>query len=179
MAKERMPRLLIVEDEPSVREALSVLFKRNSFDVTTTATGEEAIGWLGEHGPVDLVITDLRLPVRDGIAVLKAARSQDPLAKVIVITAQGDEEFAIQACNEGAYRYLKKPYKNQELVLNARQALEFHALEEKTVHLARENQALQRKVHESSRAEPVGASPAFKKVLVIAEQVAPTDSTVL
>jgi two-component system response regulator HydG len=179
MAKERMPRLLIVEDEPSVREALSVLFKRNSFDVTTTATGEEAIGWLGEHGPVDLVITDLRLPVRDGIAVLKAARSQDPLAKVIVITAQGDEEFAIQACNEGAYRYLKKPYKNQELVLNARQALEFHALEEKTVHLARENQALHRKVHESSRAEPVGASPAFKKVLVIAELVAPTDSTVL
>ena len=179
MVKERLPRLLIVEDEPSVREALTVLFKRNGFEVFTAATGEDAIGWLGDQGPVDLLITDLRLPGRDGIAVLKAARGQDPLAKVIVITAQGDEEFAMQACNEGAYRYLKKPYKNQELVLNARQALEFHALEEKTVRLARENQALQRKVGESNRVDPVGTSGEFRKVLVVAEQVAPTDSTVL
>jgi DNA-binding NtrC family response regulator len=179
MSKERLPQLLIVEDEPSVREALTVLFKRNGFDVASAAAGDEAIGWLGEHGPVDLVITDLRLPVRDGIAVLKAARTQDPLAKVILITAQGDEDVAIQACNEGAFRYLRKPYKNQELVLNARQALDIHALEEKTVRLVRDNQALQRKVGDAIRVDPVGTSGEFKKVLFVADQVAPTESTVL
>ena len=136
MAKDRPPKVLVVEDEPSVREAMSVLFKRNGFEVEGSESGDRAIGWLAEHGPVDLVITDLRLPGQDGIAVLKAARSQDPLAKVIVVTAQGDEDFAMQACNEGAFRYLKKPYKNQELIVNARQALEMHALEEKNVKLA-------------------------------------------
>jgi DNA-binding NtrC family response regulator len=179
MAKERLPKVLVVEDEPGVREALSVLFKRNGFEVEGSESGDSAIGWLGEHGPVDLVITDLRLPGADGIAVLKAARSQDPLAKVIVVTAQGDEEFAMKACNEGAFRYLKKPYKNQELVLNARQALEMHALEEKNVKLARENQALQRKVGEALKVEPVGTSEAFREVLAVAEQVAPAESTVL
>ena len=179
MAKERLPKVLVVEDEPGVREALSVLFKRNGFEVEGSESGDAAIGWLNEHGPVDLVITDLRLPGADGIAVLKAARSQDPLAKVIVVTAQGDEEFAMKACNEGAFRYLKKPYKNQELILNARQALEMHALEEKNVKLARENQALQRKVGEALKVEPVGTSEAFREVLTVAEQVAPAESTVL
>ncbi|HET6361620.1 MAG TPA: sigma-54 dependent transcriptional regulator [Gemmatimonadota bacterium] len=179
MAKERLPKVLVVEDEPGVREALSVLFKRNGFEVEGSESGDAAIGWLSEHGPVDLVITDLRLPGADGIGVLKAARAQDPLAKVIVVTAQGDEEFAMKACNEGAFRYLKKPYKNQELILNARQALEMHALEEKNVKLARENQALQRKVGEALKVEPVGTSDAFREVLTVAEQVATAESTVL
>jgi two-component system response regulator HydG len=179
MAKERLPKVLVVEDEPGVREALSVLFKRNGFEVEGSESGDAAIGWLSEHGPVDLVITDLRLPGADGIGVLKAARAQDPLAKVIVVTAQGDEEFAMKACNEGAFRYLKKPYKNQELILNARQALEMHALEEKNVKLARENQALQRKVGDALKVEPVGTSDAFREVLAVAEQVAPAESTVL
>jgi DNA-binding NtrC family response regulator len=179
MAKERPPKVLVVEDEPSVREAMSVLFKRNGFEVEGSESGDRAIGWLAEHGPVDLVITDLRLPGQDGIAVLKAARSQDPLAKVIVVTAQGDEDFAMKACNEGAFRYLKKPYKNQELIVNARQALEMHALEEKNVKLARENQALQRKVGDALKVEPVGTSDAFREVLLIAEQVAQAESTVL
>jgi DNA-binding NtrC family response regulator len=165
MAKERQPKVLIVEDEPSVREALSVLFKRNGFEVEGCESGDRAIGRLSEHGPVDLVVTDLRLPGQDGIAVLKAARAQDPLAKVIVVTAQGDEDFAMKACNEGAFRYLKKPYKNQELILNARQALEMHELEEKNVKLARENQALQRKVGDAMKVEPVGTSDAFREVL--------------
>ena len=179
MAKERQPKVLIVEDEPSVREALSVLFKRNGFEVEGCESGDRAIGRLSEHGPVDLVVTDLRLPGQDGIAVLKAARAQDPLAKVIVVTAQGDEDFAMKACNEGAFRYLKKPYKNQELILNARQALEMHELEEKNVKLARENQALQRKVGDAMKVEPVGISDAFREVLGVAEQVAPAESTVL
>jgi two-component system response regulator HydG len=179
MAKERQPKVLIVEDEPSVREALSVLFKRNGFEVEGCESGDRAIGRLTELGPVDLVVTDLRLPGQDGIAVLKAARAQDPLAKVIVVTAQGDEDFAMKACNEGAFRYLKKPYKNQELILNARQALEMHELEEKNVKLARENQALQRKVGDAMKVEPVGTSDAFREVLGVAEQVAPAESTVL
>jgi DNA-binding NtrC family response regulator len=179
MPKDRQPKVLIVEDEPSVREALSVLFKRNGFEVEGCESGDRAIGRLSEHGPVDLVVTDLRLPGQDGIAVLKAARAQDPLAKVIVVTAQGDEDFAMKACNEGAFRYLKKPYKNQELILNARQALEMHELEEKNVKLARENQALQRKVGEAMKVEPIGASEAFREVLGVAEQVAPAESTVL
>lgn len=173
------PRVLLVEDEDSVREALTVLFKRNGFEIVTAAAGDEAIGWLEENGPIELVVTDLRLPGRDGIAVLKTARSQDPLAKVILITAQGDEDVAMQACNEGAFRYLKKPYKNQELVLSARQALEVQELEEKNVKLARENQTLQKKVGDAMRVEPVGQSGAFIEVLGMAEQVAPADSTVL
>jgi len=178
-SNDRQPRILVVDDEDSVREALTVLFKRNGFEVSAAETGEDAIGWLEENGPVDVVVTDLRLPGRDGIAVLKPARKQDPLAKVLVITAQGDEDFAMQACNEGAFRYLKKPYKNQELVLNARQALEMHALEEKNVKLARENQVLHQKVGEAMKVEPVGESEAFLEVLQVAEQAAPSDSTVI
>ena len=173
------PRVLLVEDEESVLEALSVLFKRNGFEIATASAGDEAIQWLEDNGPIDLVVTDLRLPGRDGMAVLKHARSQDPLAKVILITAQGDEDVAMQACNEGAFRYIKKPYKNQEIVLSARQALEMHQLEEKNVKLARENQALQRKVTEAMRVEPVGQSEEFEEVLDMAEQVAPAESTVL
>ncbi|MFN2383101.1 MAG: sigma-54-dependent transcriptional regulator [Gemmatimonadota bacterium] len=177
--KERLPRVLLVDDEAGVREALSVLFKRNGFDIAAAANGDEAVAWLKDQGPADLVITDLRLPGRDGIAVLKQARALDPLAKVILITAQGDEDVAMQACNEGAFRYLKKPYKNQELVLNARQALEMHALEERNVKLSRENQALQRRSDHAMRADPVGTSQPFLEVLGVALQVAPAESTVL
>ncbi len=179
MKKSRSPRVLLVDDEPSVLEALLVLFERNGFEVTATGTGDEAVGWLEDNGPIDLVVTDLRLPGRDGIAVLKQARSQDPLAKVILITAQGDEDFAMQACNEGAFRYLRKPYKNQELILNARQAIEMHALEERNVKLSRENQALARRAGDEAEVEPVGQSVAFQRVLEIATQVAPAESTVL
>jgi DNA-binding NtrC family response regulator len=178
LTKQRSARVLLVDDEPSVLEALSVLFQRNGFEVSTAKAGDEAIGWLEEHGPVDLVITDLRLPGRDGIGVLKQARAQDPLAKVIVITAQGDEDFAMQACNEGAFRYVKKPYKNQELVLSARQALEMHALEEKNVKLSRESRAHGRK-RSPEEVLPVGESSLFKGVLDVARQVAPAESTVL
>ncbi len=178
MAKARSHRVLLVDDEPGVLEALSVLFQRNGFEVSTAKAGDEAIGWLDEHGPVDLVITDLRLPGRDGIGVLKQARTQDPLAKVIVITAQGDEDFAMQACNEGAFRYIKKPYKNQELILSARQALEMHELEEKNVKLSRETRA-HRRIRSADEVVPVGESEAFRRVLEVARQVATAESTVI
>lgn len=180
MANENSPRVLLVDDEPSVLEALSVLMERNGFEVETSEAGDKAIAWLEENGPIDLVITDLRLPGRDGIAVLKQARTQDPLAKVILITAQGDEDFAMQACNEGAFRYIKKPYKNQELILNARQALEMQALEERNVKLSRETQAQTRPGKSNKDTiDPIGESDSFKQVLDVAKQVAPTESTVL
>ena len=179
MNRERQPRVLLVDDEAGVLEALGVLFKRNGFDVSTASAGDQAIGWLQENGPVDLVVTDLRLPGRDGIGVLKQARALDPLAKVIVITAQGDEDFAMQACNEGAFRYLKKPYKNQELILGARQALDMHALEERNVKFARASQTLLRRSGGAPLVEPVGRSEAFREVLGVARQVAPAESTVL
>ena len=120
------PRILIVEDERAIQLALESLLRKAGYEIALAGSGSDAIAAF-QSQPADLVITDLRLPGQDGIAVLKAARSQDPLAKVIVVTAQGDEDFAMKACNEGAFRYLKKPYKNQELILNARQALEMHA----------------------------------------------------
>ncbi|MGH7557945.1 MAG: sigma-54-dependent transcriptional regulator [Gemmatimonadota bacterium] len=178
MTKARSPRVLLVDDEPSVLEALSVLFQRNGFEVSTAKAGDEAIRWLDEHGPVDLVITDLRLPGRDGIGILKQARTQDPLAKVIVITAQGDEDFAMQACNEGAFRYIKKPYKNQELILSARQALEMHELEEKNVKLSRETRA-HRRLRSADEVVPVGESEAFRRLLEVSKQVASAESTVI
>ncbi|CAN5166874.1 sigma-54 dependent transcriptional regulator [soil metagenome] len=179
MKSDRQPRVLLVDDEPGVLEALSVLFKRNGFEVSTASAGDQAVSWLQDSGPIELVVTDLRLPGRDGIVVLKQARALDPLAKVIVITAQGDEDIAMQACNEGAFRYLKKPYKNQELIMSARQALDMHALEERNVKLSRATQTLQRRPGGAEIVEPVGRSDSFRKVLEVARQVAPAESTVL
>ena len=104
-----MEKILVVDDEKGLREVLSIMLKRAGYAVTEASDGEEAIGHLGKE-IFDVVITDLRMPKADGLAVLKAVKSSSPETVVLVITAFATADSAVDAMKQGAYDYLTKPF---------------------------------------------------------------------
>ena len=111
-----MEKILVVDDEQSLREVLSIMLKRAGYAVTSVSDGEEAVEQLQKE-IFDLVITDLRLPGADGLAVLKAAKEARAQTEVVVITAHGSVETAVGAMKLGAFDYITKPFKMDELLL--------------------------------------------------------------
>jgi len=165
-------RILVVDDELSMREYLEVLFAREGHAVTAVATVQEALAQLAEPG-VDLVITDMKLGSGSGMTVLRTARGRPSPPEVIVITAYATPAAAVEAMREGAYDYICKPFDNEELLLLARKALEKRELVEENRHLRRSLQS------GSGRKLWIGRSPAMAKVWTLVEKVAPARSTVL
>ncbi len=108
-------RLLLVDDEPGIRELYARLLTRAGFRVNVAATGPEALERLASD-PAEVMITDIRMPGMDGIELVTRARAVDPHLKVIIITAHADVESAIAAVNFGAFGYLRKPFSKQELM---------------------------------------------------------------
>ena len=100
-----MEKILVVDDERGLREVLSIMLKRAGYAVTEASDGEEAIGQINKE-IFDLVITDLRMPKADGMAVLKAVKSSSPETVVLVITAFATADSAVDAMKQGAYDYL-------------------------------------------------------------------------
>ncbi len=165
-----MARILIVDDELSIREFLEVLLGRAGHAVESTDSLEGARALLGAH-PFELVISDFRLGDQSGIDVLKAARALTPPPEVIIITAYGTPASAVQAMRQGAYDYIAKPFDNDELMLLVDRALEKSRLSE-------ENRQLRATL--LPRAEYyVGTSPAMREVWSLVEKVAQAKSTVL
>ncbi len=164
-------RLLVVDDEPSMRELLCILLEREGYRVQAFATAEEALEAF-EQDPHDLVLTDMSLPVASGIDLLRnvkarAARSARDVP-VIVITAYGTTESAVEAMKIGAFDYVMKPFSNDELKLLVRRALETRTLREENLAL---KQALQDRYHFGTL---VGSSPAMAEVYGLVEQVKDT-----
>ncbi|HEM45746.1 MAG TPA: response regulator, partial [Alphaproteobacteria bacterium] len=103
------PRILVVDDERSMREFLEIFFRREGFDVSTAGDARSAILCL-ENDDIDVVITDMQMPEGSGLDVMHAARETSPDTVVIVITAFASTDSAIAAMKEGAYDYITKPF---------------------------------------------------------------------
>ncbi|MBU6366106.1 MAG: sigma-54 dependent transcriptional regulator [Gemmatimonadetes bacterium] len=169
-----LPSVLVVDDEVGILESLRILLKSEGFRAVTAQGGRAGLAHLEAHPP-DVVLTDIRMPDVGGVEVLEAVRKADPAVPVILMTAQATLQSAVQAVNAGAFYYIQKPFRNDELVAILRRACEHRRLRS-------ENQALRRELHRrdaTAAGRPVGVSAAWQEVLRLAETVAPTDSTVL
>jgi len=167
------PRILVVDDEESLVETLSVLLRREGFNVISALSGGEAIDRLAEKP--DVVLTDIRMPKVSGIDVLTETRNRHPDVPVVLMTAQASLQSAIQAVNQGAFYYVQKPFTNDELLAILSKAVDFG-------RVSSENRTLKREIKRRDRyasARPVGKSRSFLDALGVAETVAQTESTVL
>jgi len=167
-----MNKILIVDDEQSMRELLSILLRKEGYDVVTAENGSNALKAV-QREIFDLVITDLKMPQFDGMALLKSIKEVSPDTIVIIITAFGTSEGAERARNLGAYDYIGKPFNNDEIKLVIHNALEKR-------HLRKENILLKREIESRSGFEYfVGKSPSMERIFSLIRQVADTKSTVL
>jgi DNA-binding NtrC family response regulator len=165
-------RILVVDDEPSMREMLGIMLRKEHFEVAEAANRAEAAKALA-GAPVDMVITDVRLPDGDGIEILRHVKAASPETIVIVMTAYGSAESAVAALKLGAQDYLIKPFDVDELKIVVRNALEKRQLEDENRLLKaelRERQGLQRLV---------GTSKAIHGVFDTIRTISRASSTVL
>jgi two-component system response regulator HydG len=168
-------RLLVVEDNDSLRQSLCLALADIYAEVVGVGRGDEAVARLRDEAdaPFDLVVTDLRMPGVDGLAVLDAALARDSRTAVIVMTAYGSVETAVDAMRAGAFDFLEKPVDLDQLEVRVRRAATHRALLEEVGSLRREragNRAAQ---------EIVGAKGSLRDATELALRVAPTRSTVL
>src|SRR5438093_567708 len=165
-------RVLVVDDERSMRELLAIMLKQAGHDVTVADGGEAAIRAL-QSNAFDLVITDLRMRQVDGLAVLRAAKEHSPQTVVLVVTAFASTETAVEAMKLGAYDYLTKPFKLDEIKLTIANALERKRLQD-------ENQALKRQLRRERGFESfIGKSRQMLDIFDTIRKAAESDSTVL
>lgn len=167
-----MEKVLVVDDEQSLREVLSIMLKRAGYAVTIAMDGEDAVELLQKE-IFDLVITDLRMPKVDGMEVLKAVKSASPETVVLIITAFASADSAVEAMKQGAYDYLTKPFQVDEVQLIIRNALEKRRLTTENMLLKREMAS------QSSFAQLVGQSEAIQRVFEVVRKVADSKSNVL
>src|SRR5262247_4345958 len=130
-------RVLVVDDERSMRELLAIMLRQAGHDVTLAEGGEQAVEIL-KNEAFDLVITDLRMRKVDGLGVLRAAKELSPSAVVLVVTAFASTETAVEAMKLGAYDYVTKPFKLDEMRLTIEKALERKRLQDENIALKRE-----------------------------------------
>ena len=167
-------RVLIVDDESGILDSLRILLKTEGFIPFTAHGGKQGIERLPEVRP-DIVLTDVRMPDVSGVQVLGAARQLDADLPVILMTAQATLQSAMQAVNEGAFYYIQKPFRNDELIAILRRAAEHRRLRVENHSLKQEIKRRER----NTTGRPIGRSRSWMEVLRLAETVAPTDSTVL
>jgi two-component system response regulator HydG len=168
------PTILVVDDESAILDTVRILLKNEGFDVTVAQGGKAGLEAIASQSP-HVVLSDIRMPGAGGIDILKAARERDGDMPVILMTAQAELRTAIEAVNQGAFHYILKPFRNDELVAICRRAAE-------TRQLKVENKSLKQEIRRRDRSQsvkPLGSSKPFMEVLKLAEMVAPTDSTVL
>jgi len=167
-----MARILVADDERSMREFLEIFLGKEGHEVVVADSAPSAIAVAAEQPP-DLVITDLRLGRGSGLDVLEQVKRDHPDVEVVVITAFGTIENAIQAMQLGAYQYVQKPFKVGEMAAVVAKALEKRAL-------VAENRALRSRLERRDRCgDIVGHSAAMAEVFNVIEKVAPTRTTVL
>ncbi|HEY3493699.1 MAG TPA: sigma-54 dependent transcriptional regulator [Polyangiaceae bacterium] len=147
-----MRRILVVDDEENLRLVLRTLLRRNGYEVETASSGEEALGLVESFGP-DVVITDVRMPRMGGMDLLGTLRAKGNDATVIVMSAYGNLDQAIDAIKAGAYDYIQKPFKPDEVVLALRKA-------EERESLRRENRVLREEIRREHRFEDILAKSA-------------------
>ena len=169
------PSLLVVDDESGILDTLRILLRNEGFEVTTAQGGKAGLEQI-RSGAHDIILSDVRMPQVSGLDILTAAREQDPMTPVILMTAQASLQSAISAVNSGAFYYIQKPFSNDELVAILRRACEYRAVKVENTQLKQE---IRRRDKTTTIVRPIGKSKRFLDMLKLAEHVAPTDSTVL
>ena len=165
-------RVLVVDDDRAVREAMSRALERIGYDVISAEDGQEGLDRLRQGG-VHILLADLKMPKISGQELLRAAKAIAPDVEVIVITGHGTVEDAVEAMKEGAYDFITKPFKRVQLEKTIQKAAEKQAL-------VLQNRALQHRLDELQEAgQIIGGSPAMHRTLDLVNQVAPSAATVL
>ena len=169
----RKASILVVDDEPAMRLLLTSVLKDEGLDVTAAATGEEALQLVARRH-FHLVVTDLKMPGISGLQVLEGVKRDDPETAVVVLTAFGTVEGAVEAMRRGAAHYLLKPLANpDELRLAVRRVLEERRVADEAAMLRQANEAV------FPFGQIIAGEPRMQAALDLARSVAPTDATVL
>ena len=167
--------ILVVDDDRSNRQTLRRMLSREGYEVEDAASGKEALDKLRSRATA-LMLTDLKMPGMDGVELLRASRVVSPDTEVVLMTAYGTVETAVEAMKEGAYDFLTKPLRRHDLLKTVRKALEKRSL-------VAENRELKARLEETRAIGPlgriVGNSAALQSSLEVVRQVAPTNATVL
>jgi two-component system response regulator HydG len=164
--------LLVADDDPGLRESLERTLTRAGYRVVLASDGRAALERL-RGGGLDLVLTDLKMPGLTGIEVLRATKAIAPDVDVILLTAFGTVEEAVSAMKDGAYDFITKPFRGEQLLKLVSKALERRALIE-------QNKALQRQLEDlRGKGQVIGGSPAFRRLMLMVNQVADSSATVL
>jgi len=169
---KKQNRILVADDELSMREFLEVLLSKEGYRVSLAKNGNQAVKLI-QNNAYDLVMTDIRLGDITGLEVLKEAKKQDPDTVVIMISAYSTTEIAVAAMNEGAYDFVPKPFDNMELKTTIAKALELRTLDHE-----REMRSSELKDHLHFN-RIIGNSPGMQAIYKRIEQIGPTKTNVL
>jgi len=164
-------QVLIVDDEPNLRKILAAQLSRDGYDVLLAEDGEEGLATLREHH-IDLMITDLRMPRVDGMTLLREALREDPDLPVVMITAHGTVDTAVEALKTGAFDYLTKPFDKDEVRQIVAKAL-------RTRHLAGQEASQSPNLVPGARFGIIGSASGLNEVYSVLERVADSPTTVL
>ena len=165
-------RILIVDDEESMRRFLSILLEKEGYQVSLASSGEEALQQLKERS-FGLLITDLKMPGMNGVELLEHVTTSDPTLPVVILTAFASDASAVEAMEKGAYQYLEKKAKNDEIVLVVKNALSMRRIQS-------ENQLLKSQIKRThTERRIIGKADSMQKVFAMVDKVAQTDSTIL
>ena len=162
-----MAKILVIDDEANLRKVLAAMLRRDGFDVTVAADGEQGLAEFHKNG-ADIVVTDLVMPKAGGMEVLRAVNAANPDVPVIIITAHGTVDSAVEAIKAGAFDYITKPYEQAELSAVIAKAAKAHDVAQRSV-----------RADAKARAAIIGESPQLQDVFKIIDKVADTPSTVL
>ncbi|MBY0384209.1 sigma-54 dependent transcriptional regulator [bacterium] len=166
-------KVLVVDDDQTLRAALFRIYSRKGFQVLTTASAKEAEHVIASEAVIDLVLLDIKLPDGDGIEILRMIKKKYDQTPVIVLTGFGSVDLAVEATKLGAYHFMTKPFNIEELTLLSDKALSH-------TRLISENERLKNQLYSKYRFDNiVGQSESIKKVLTLVEKVADSDSTIL
>jgi len=157
-------KILVVDDDGVARDLLAEALKKEGYEVEAYASGEEAIA-RGREGRVDLVLTDIRMGAVDGLTVLREFKRMSQATAIVVLTAFGSLEGAIEAIKQGAYDYLAKPFRKEEIKLVVQRSLDHCSL-------LRENTKFREELKSKDEWSPfVGSSPAMLEVYKLVARV--------
>src|SRR5712671_1191680 len=173
MPTSRHGTILVVDDEEIMREILDTLLTREGYDVRVASSGAEGLE-MARALPFDAAIVDIMMPGIDGIATLDELRRIDEDLAVVIVTAYASVESAISAMKAGAFDYITKPFKNDQVVVVVRNALERRRLVHENRNL---RQNLQERYHKFGNI--IGRSPKMQQVFDLIIQAAPSRSTIL
>ena len=169
---KKTARILLIDDDESFRQILDFNLKKEGYEVVSAIDGKKGLKRL-EAESFGVVITDMKMPGLDGMEVLRRVKTQHPETIVIMITAHGSIEMAVEAMREGAYDYITKPLNRDALFMTLEKALQYQDLKEENLRL---KEALGERFQVG---RILGTSPAIKALVQQIERVAETDATVL